>query len=388
MALKDFFFTSESVSEGHPDKMCDQISDAILDALIAKDPSSRVACETLCKTGMVVVAGEITSNALVSYSDLVRRVVRDIGYVSSDMGFDADTCAVLVALDRQSGDIAMGVDSSASKEQGAGDQGMMFGFACDETPELMPLPIQMAHELVKHLAQVRKSGRYSFLRPDAKSQVTVQYNDGKPVRVDSVVISTQHSADVSNETLREVVVEEVIKKIIPAQYLDAKTKYHVNPTGRFVTGGPKGDCGLTGRKIIVDTYGGYGRHGGGAFSGKDPSKVDRSAAYMARYVAKNVVGAGLASKCEVQVAYAIGVARPLSVLVDTFGTGLIPDEKIVELVTRNFDLRPAGIIEALDLKRPIYEPTASYGHFGRNPEGGRFPWEKTDQVDKLRKEGW
>jgi S-adenosylmethionine synthetase len=388
MALKDFFFTSESVSEGHPDKMCDQISDAILDALIAKDPNSRVACETLCKTGMVVVAGEITSNALVSYSDLVRRVVRDIGYVSSDMGFDAETCAVLVALDRQSGDIAMGVDSSANKEQGAGDQGMMFGFACDETPELMPLPIQMAHELVKHLAQVRKSGRYSFLRPDAKSQVTVQYHDGKPVRVDSVVVSTQHSADVSNETLREVVVEEVIKKIIPAQYLDAKTKYHVNPTGRFVTGGPKGDCGLTGRKIIVDTYGGYGRHGGGAFSGKDPSKVDRSAAYMARYVAKNVVGAGLASKCEVQVAYAIGVARPLSVLVDTFGTGLIPDEKIVELVTRNFDLRPAGIIEALDLKRPIYEPTASYGHFGRNPEGGRFPWEKTDQVDKLRKEGW
>jgi S-adenosylmethionine synthetase len=388
MALKDFFFTSESVSEGHPDKMCDQISDAILDALIAKDPNSRVACETLCKTGMVVVAGEITSHALVSYSDLVRRVVRDIGYISSDMGFDADTCAVLVALDRQSGDIAMGVDSSASKEQGAGDQGMMFGFACDETPELMPLPIQMAHELVKHLAEVRKSGRYSFLRPDAKSQVTVQYHDGKPVRVDSVVVSTQHSADVSNETLREVVVEEVIKKIIPAQYLDAKTKYHVNPTGRFVTGGPKGDCGLTGRKIIVDTYGGYGRHGGGAFSGKDPSKVDRSAAYMARYVAKNVVGAGLASKCEVQVAYAIGVARPLSVLVDTFGTGLIPDEKIVELVTRNFDLRPAGIIEALDLKRPIYEPTASYGHFGRNPEGGRFPWEKTDQVDKLRKEGW
>jgi len=388
MALKDFFFTSESVSEGHPDKMCDQISDAILDALVAKDPSSRVACETLTKTGMVVVAGEITTNALVSYPDIVRRVVRDIGYVSSEMGFDADTCAVLVALDRQSGDIAMGVDSSANKEQGAGDQGMMFGFACDESPELMPLPIQMAHELVKHLAQVRKSGRYTFLRPDAKSQVTVQYRDGKPVRVDSVVISTQHAPDVSNETLREVVVEEVIKKIIPAQYLDAKTKYHVNPTGRFVTGGPKGDCGLTGRKIIVDTYGGYGRHGGGAFSGKDPSKVDRSAAYMARYVAKNVVGAGLASKCEVQVAYAIGVARPLSVLVDSFGTGLIPDEKIVELVTRNFDLRPAGIIETLDLKRPIYEPTASYGHFGRNPEDGKFPWEKTDQVEKLRKEGW
>ncbi len=388
MPLKDFFFTSESVSEGHPDKMCDQISDAILDALIAKDPQSRVACETLAKTGMVVVAGEITTNTLISYPDVVRKVVRDIGYVSSEMGFDADTCAVLIALDRQSGDIAMGVDASVNKEQGAGDQGMMFGFACDETAERMPLPIQIAHELVKRLAKVRKDGRYSFLRPDAKSQVTVQYRDGKPVRVDSVVISTQHSADVSNETLREVVVEEVIKKIIPAQYLDAKTNYHVNPTGRFVTGGPKGDCGLTGRKIIVDTYGGYGRHGGGAFSGKDPSKVDRSAAYMARYVAKNVVAAGLAKKCEVQVAYAIGVARPLSVLVDTFGTGLIPDEKIVELVTKNFDLRPAGIIEALDLKRPIYQPTASYGHFGRNPEGGLFPWEKTDGVEKLRKEGW
>jgi S-adenosylmethionine synthetase len=388
MALKDFFFTSESVSEGHPDKMCDQISDAILDALIAKDPQSRVACETLAKTGMVVVAGEITTNALISYPDVVRKVVRDIGYVSSEMGFDADTCAVLVALDRQSGDIAMGVDASVNKEQGAGDQGMMFGFACDETAERMPLPIQIAHDLVKCLAKVRKDGRYSFLRPDAKSQVTVQYRDGRPVRVDSVVISTQHSADVSNETLREVVVEEVIKKIIPAQYLDAKTNYHVNPTGRFVTGGPKGDCGLTGRKIIVDTYGGYGRHGGGAFSGKDPSKVDRSAAYMARYVAKNVVAAGLAKKCEVQVAYAIGVARPLSVLVDTFGTGLIPDEKIVELVSKNFDLRPAGIIEALDLKRPIYQPTASYGHFGRDPEGGLFPWEKTDGVEKLRKEGW
>jgi len=388
MALKDFFFTSESVSEGHPDKMCDQISDAILDAILAKDPQSRVACETLAKTGMVVVAGEITTNALVSYPDIVRKVVRDIGYTSSDMGFDADTCAVLVALDRQSGDIAMGVDSSDDKEQGAGDQGMMFGFAVDESPELMPLPIQMAQELVRHLSAIRKAGRYDFLRPDAKSQVTVQYKDGKPLRVDSVVISTQHSPEVSNETLKEVVVEEVIKKIIPAQYLDAKTKYHVNPTGRFVTGGPKGDCGLTGRKIIVDTYGGYGRHGGGAFSGKDPSKVDRSAAYMARYVAKNIVAAGLAQKCEVQVAYAIGVARPLSVLVDTFGTGLIPDEKIVELVNKNFDLRPAGINATLDLKRPIYQPTASYGHFGRKPENGLFPWEKSDQVEKLRKEGW
>ncbi len=388
MALKDFFFTSESVSEGHPDKMCDQISDAILDALIANDPQSRVACETLAKTGMVVVAGEITTKALISYPDVVRNVVRNIGYVSSEMGFDADTCAVLVALDRQSPDIAIGVDVASNKEQGAGDQGMMFGFACDETPELMPLPIQMAHELVKHLAEIRKQGRYGFLRPDAKSQVTVEYRDGKPARVDSVVISTQHSPEVTNETLHEMVVGEVIKKVIPAQYLDARTKYHVNPTGRFVTGGPKGDCGLTGRKIIVDTYGGYGRHGGGAFSGKDPSKVDRSAAYMARYVAKNVVGGGLAKKCEVQVAYAIGVARPLSVLVDTFGTGIIPDERIVELVTKNFDLRPAAIIEALDLKRPIYEPTASYGHFGRAPEGGRFPWEKTDRADALRKEGW
>ncbi len=388
MALKDFFFTSESVSEGHPDKMCDQISDAILDGLLAKDPKSRVACETLTKTGMVVVAGEITTDALVSYPDIVRQTVREIGYVSSEMGFDANTCAVLVALDRQSSDIAMGVDTGVNKEQGAGDQGMMFGFACDESPELMPLPIQMAHELVRHLTKVRKEGRFNFLRPDAKSQVTVQYKDNKPVRVDSVVISTQHSPDVLQESLREAVIEEVIKKIIPAQYLDAKTKYHVNPTGRFVTGGPLGDCGLTGRKIIVDTYGGYGRHGGGAFSGKDPSKVDRSAAYMARYAAKNVVSSGLAKRCEVQVAYAIGVAKPLSVLVDTFGTGVIPDEKIVELVTKNFDLRPAGIIEALKLQRPIYKPTAAYGHFGRKPENGLFPWEETDQVEKLRKEGW
>ena len=388
MALKDFFFTSESVSEGHPDKMCDQISDAVLDALLAEDPHSRVACESLTKTGMVVVAGEITTLAKVDYTEVVRRTVRKIGYTSSEMGFDADTCAVLIALERQSPDIAQGVDSRGDKEQGAGDQGMMFGFACDETPDLMPLPIQMAHELVKHLATVRKEGRYSFLRPDAKSQVTVQYRDGKPVRVDSVVISTQHSADVANETLHQVVIDEVIKKVIPAQYLDAKTKFHVNPTGRFVVGGPKGDCGLTGRKIIVDTYGGYGRHGGGAFSGKDPSKVDRSAAYMARYVAKNVVASGLAKKCEVQVSYAIGVARPLSVLVDTFGTGVIPDEKIVELVQRNFDLRPAAIIETLDLKRPIYEPTASYGHFGRKPEDGCFTWEKTDRVETLRKEGW
>lgn len=388
MALKDFFFTSESVSEGHPDKMCDQISDAILDGLLAADPHSRVACETLTKTGMVIVAGEITTNAVIKYSEIVRRTVRKIGYTSSEMGFDADTCAVLIAIDSQSPDIAQGVDSSANKEQGAGDQGMMFGFACDETPELMPLPIEMAHQLVEHLAKIRKQGRFPFLRPDAKSQVTVQYREGKPVRVDSVVISTQHSPDVAYETLREAVIEEVIKKVVPAQYLDRNTKYHVNPTGRFVVGGPMGDCGLTGRKIIVDTYGGYGRHGGGAFSGKDPSKVDRSAAYMSRYVAKNVVAAGLAKKCEVQVAYAIGVARPLSVLVDTFGTGVIPDEKIADLVQKHFDLRPAGIIETLDLKRPIYEPTASYGHFGRKPEGGLFPWEKTDRAEKLKKEGW
>ncbi len=388
MALKDFFFTSESVSEGHPDKMCDQISDAILDGLLAADPHSRVACETLTKTGMVIVAGEITTNAVIKYSDIVRKTVRKIGYTSSEMGFDADTCAVLIAIDSQSPDIAQGVDSSANKEQGAGDQGMMFGFACDETPELMPLPIEMAHQLVEHLAKIRKQGRFPFLRPDAKSQVTVQYREGKPVRVDSVVISTQHSPDVAYETLREAVIEEVIKKVVPAEYLDRNTKFHVNPTGRFVVGGPMGDCGLTGRKIIVDTYGGYGRHGGGAFSGKDPSKVDRSAAYMSRYVAKNVVASGLAKKCEVQVAYAIGVARPLSVLVDTFGTGVIPDEKIADLIQKHFDLRPAGIIETLDLKRPIYEPTASYGHFGRKPEGGLFPWEKTDRAEKLKKEGW
>ena len=388
MALKDFFFTSESVSEGHPDKMCDQISDAVLDALLKEDPHSRVACETLCKTGMVVLAGEITSQATISYPDIVRNTVRRIGYTSSEMGFDADTCAVIVAVDRQSPDIAQGVDSTSDKEQGAGDQGMMFGFACDESEELMPLPIQMAHQLVERLTDVRKSGKFEFLRPDSKSQVTVEYRDGKPVRVDAVVISTQHSPEVTQETLKEVVSEEVIKKIVPAEYLDRNTKIHVNPTGRFVVGGPMGDCGLTGRKIIVDTYGGYGRHGGGAFSGKDPSKVDRSASYMSRYVAKNVVAAGLAQRCEVQVSYAIGVAQPLSVLVDTFGTGLIPDEQIVGLMKRTFDFRPAAIIETLDLKRPIYEPTASNGHFGRKAEGGLFPWEKIDQVDQIKKEGW
>jgi S-adenosylmethionine synthetase len=387
MALKDFLFTSESVSEGHPDKMCDQISDAVLDALIAQDPDSRVACESLAKTGMVVVAGEITTRAQIPYSEVVRQVIRDIGYTSSDMGFDANTCAILTAIDRQSPDISQGVTEGQGlhKEQGAGDQGLMFGFACDETPELMPLPIMLAHQLVEHLAQVRKSGAYTFLRPDAKSQVTVEYRDGQPRRIDAVVVSSQHSPDVKYETLREAVIEEVIKKVLPAEYLDQRTKYHVNPTGRFVVGGPLGDCGLTGRKIIVDTYGGYGRHGGGAFSGKDPSKVDRSAAYMARYIAKNIVAAGLARKCEVQLAYAIGVADPISVLVDAFDTGEVPNERLGAIVREHFEMKPAEIIVALDLKRPIYTRTASYGHFGRVPQGGDFTWELNDRADALRR---
>ncbi len=388
MPLKDFLFTSESVSEGHPDKMCDQISDAILDEIIAGDPNCRVACESLVKTGMVVVAGEITTSAMVNYADVVRRTVRDIGYTSSEMGFDADSCAVLVAIDRQSPDIAQGVSKGEGlhKEQGAGDQGLMFGFACDETEELMPLPIHMAHRLVKRLADIRKSGQVNFLRPDSKSQVTVEYRDGKPRRVDSVVVSTQHSPTVSRESLEELVREEVVKPVIPEQFLDERTKYHVNPTGRFVIGGPMADCGLTGRKIIVDTYGGLGRHGGGAFSGKDPSKVDRSAAYMARYVAKNIVASGLAKRCEVQVAYAIGMAEPLSILVDSFGTGAVEDRRIAEVVRELFDFRPAAIIEELDLRRPIYRRTAAYGHFGRAPEpGGFFSWERTDRVEDLRK---
>jgi len=387
MALKDFLFTSESVSEGHPDKMCDQISDAILDALLEQDPDSRVACESLTKTGMVVVAGEITTNAQITYAEVVRNTIRDIGYNSSEMGFDADTCAILTAIDRQSPDISQGVTEGEGlhKEQGAGDQGLMFGFACDETPELMPLPIVMAHQLVKHLAEVRKAGTYSFLRPDAKSQVTIDYRDGRPRRVDAVVVSSQHSPDVRYETLREMIVEEVIKKVIPPEYLDAHTKFYVNPTGRFVIGGPAGDCGLTGRKIIVDTYGGYGRHGGGAFSGKDPSKVDRSAAYMARYIAKNIVAAGLARKCEVQLAYAIGVAEPISVLVDAFESGVVPNEQLAQLVREHFEMKPAGIIRALDLKRPIYRRTAAYGHFGRTPEDGYFTWEKDDRADALRR---
>lgn len=387
MALKNFLFTSESVSEGHPDKMCDQISDAILDALLTADPNSRVACETLTKTGMVVVAGEITTNAQVPYAEIVRETIREIGYTSSAMGFDGNTCAILTAIDRQSPDISIGVTEGQGlfKEQGAGDQGLMFGFACDETPELMPLPIILAHRLVKHLADLRKTGKYPFVYPDAKSQVTVEYRDGRPRRVDAVVVSTQHSADVEYSTLREFVVEEVIKKVLPEALFDKETRVHVNPTGRFVIGGPQGDCGLTGRKIIVDTYGGYGRHGGGAFSGKDPTKVDRSAAYMARYIAKNIVAAGLARKCEVQLAYAIGVADPISVLVDTFDTGIVPDEQLGALVREVFEMKPAEIIRCLRLQRPIYKRTAAYGHFGRKPEGDYFTWEREDRVAELQR---
>jgi S-adenosylmethionine synthetase len=386
MALKDFLFTSESVSEGHPDKMCDQISDAVLDALLAQDPNSRVALESLAKTGMVVLAGEITSSAKIEYSEVARKTVLDIGYDNSSIGFDGNTCAVLTAIERQSPDISQGVTEGEGlfKEQGAGDQGLMFGFACDETLELMPLPILLAHKLMEHLTKIRKEKKFDFLRPDAKSQVTVRYADDRPVGVETVVISTQHSPDVKYETLREAMIEEVIKKVIPPQYLDKSTKYFVNPTGRFVVGGPQGDCGLTGRKIIVDTYGGYGRHGGGAFSGKDPSKVDRSACYMARHVAKNVVAAGLARKCEIQVAYAIGVAEPVSLLVDTFETGIVPDTKLSSTLRELFDFRPAGIIRKLDLKRPIYRPTAAYGHFGRNPADGLFTWEKIDMSAALQ----
>src|SRR6184192_4170068 len=387
MTGKDFLFTSESVSEGHPDKLCDQISDAILDAHLAGDPDSRVACESLAKTGMVVVAGEITSKAKVSYGDIVRDVIRDIGYTDSSMGFDGNTCAILTAVEQQSPDISQGVTEGEGlhKEQGAGDQGMMFGYACDETPELMPFPIQMAHSLVKYLAKIRKGGEAYFLRPDSKSQVTVEYRNGKPVKVQSVVISTQHSPEVEYAKLKETIIDGVIKAVIPAEYLDRSTVYHVNPTGRFVVGGPQGDCGLTGRKIIVDSYGGMGRHGGGAFSGKDPTKVDRSACYMARYIAKNVVAAGLAERAEIQLAYAIGVADPVSVSVDTFGTGKIDQNKISELIRENFHLTPRGIIESLDLRRPIYKKTASYGHFGRNES--EFSWERTDKAPNLKASG-
>ena len=387
MAAKDFLFTSESVSEGHPDKMCDQISDAILDAHLSGDPDSRVACEALTKTGMIVVAGEITSKERVSYNEIAREVVRDIGYTDSATGFDANTCAIITAVERQSPDISQGVTEGEGlfKEQGAGDQGMMFGYACDETPELMPFPIQMAHSLVKYLAKIRKGGEAPFIRPDSKSQVTVEYRDGRPTRVTNVVISTQHAPDVEYNKLKATVIDGVIRAVIPAEYLDKSTVYHVNPTGRFVVGGPQGDCGLTGRKIIVDTYGGMGRHGGGAFSGKDPSKVDRSAAYMARYIAKNIVAAKLARKCEVQLAYVIGVAEPVSIAVDTFDTGAVPERELARIIREVFSLTPKGIIQTLDLKRPIYRATASYGHFGRTPENGYFTWEKTDRVEALKK---
>jgi len=373
-------FTSESVSEGHPDKMCDQISDAILDALLAQDPKSRVAVETLIKTGMVVVAGEVTTTANINYEKIIRKVVCDIGYDDSRKYFDGKTCAILNAIGEQSRDIGQGVDSSKEKEQGAGDQGLMFGFACDETEALMPAPIQYAHRLVEQQAKMRKKKVLPWLLPDAKSQLTFRYVNGKPHSIDAVVLSTQHTDDVKNKDIKEGVMEEIIKKVIPAKWIDKKTKFHINPTGRFVVGGPYGDCGLTGRKIIVDTYGGYARHGGGAFSGKDPSKVDRSAAYLARYIAKNIVAAKLATKCEVQLSYAIGVAEPTSVLVDTFGTGKIADAEIMKLVRKHFELKPAGLIKMLDLLKPVYLPTASYGHFGRK----EFSWERTDKAEALR----
>ncbi len=380
MGMRDFLFTSESVTEGHPDKVADQISDAILDAIIEKDPRARVACETLVTTGLVFVSGEITTECWVDIPAIIRDTVKEIGYNSSDMGFDWETCAVITSIDRQSPDIAMGVNGK--EEMGAGDQGIMFGYACEETEELMPLPIMLAHKLVKRLAYVRKSKILNFLRPDGKSQVTVQYVDDKPVRVDAVVVSAQHTPDVKTEVLKEAIIEEVIKKVIPEGLLDRNTKYYINPTGRFVYGGPMADTGLTGRKTIVDTYGGMGRHGGGCFSGKDPTKVDRSGSYMARYIAKNIVAAGLAKKVEVQIAYAIGVPEPVSFMVNTFGTGTIPPDDIARICTELFDMRPRPMIETLNLWRPIYKKTAVYGHFGRNePE---FTWERTDMVEKLK----
>ncbi len=396
---QDYLFTSESVSEGHPDKVADQISDAVLDAILAQDRYARVACETLVKTGVAIIAGEVTTKAWVDLEELVRKVITGIGYTSSDVGFDGATCGVMNLIGKQSGDIAMGVDGSEDsrkkpEDQGAGDQGLMFGYACNETEALMPAPIQFAHRLVERQAEVRKSGELPWLRPDAKSQVSLRYRDGKPVAVDAVVLSTQHNPDISQAKLREAVMELIIKQVIPAELLTAETKYHINPTGQFIIGGPVGDCGLTGRKIIVDTYGGMARHGGGAFSGKDPSKVDRSAAYAGRYVAKNIVAAGLADKCEIQISYAIGVAEPTSISVTTFGTGKVEDARIEQLVRQHFDLRPYAISTMLDLLHPMYQPTAAYGHFGREPfemsYGDErflaFPWERTDKADALRAE--
>jgi len=379
--MSSYLFTSESVTEGHPDKVCDAISDAVLDAALAGDKYSRVACETLVKTGFVVIAGEITTKSNIDFGKIARKAIKDIGYTSSDIGFDADTCGILIAVEPQSPDISQGVTEGQGlhKDQGAGDQGLMFGYACDETPELMPAPIMYAHQLSKQLAAVRKKGTVDFLRPDGKSQVTVEYENDVPKRIETVVVSTQHGPEVKHKALKEAVMELVIKKALPKHLLDSKTKYFVNPTGRFVVGGPCGDAGLTGRKIIVDTYGGMGRHGGGAFSGKDPSKVDRSACYYARFVAKNIVAAGLAKRCEVQVAYAIGVAQPMGVYVQTFGTGKLPDETLAAYVMKNFDMRPRALIEELDLLRPVYQPTSSYGHFGRS----EFTWENTSRSKKL-----
>ncbi|MEM7434437.1 MAG: methionine adenosyltransferase [Myxococcota bacterium] len=380
--MSGYLFTSESVTEGHPDKICDKVSDSLLDAYIDQDPNCRVAVETMVKTGFVVVGGEVTAKATIDIASIVRRAIAGIGYTDSSMGFDAATCGILTAVEQQSPDIAQGVDRTGGKEQGAGDQGLMFGYAVDETRQLMPMPIDLSHKLARRLAQVRKRDVLPWLRPDGKSQVTVEYEDGKPKRFDAVVVSTQHAEGVKHRDLKEAIIEEVIKPTLPAKMIDRRTKFHVNPTGRFVVGGPFGDAGLTGRKIIVDTYGGMGRHGGGAFSGKDPSKVDRSAAYFARYVAKNIVAAKLASRCEVQVAYAIGVAEPMGVYVTTFGTGTVDDEKIASAVSKIFDFRPRAIVETLDLLRPIYKPTAAYGHFGRTEKS--FTWERTDRVDELR----